>query len=244
MLLRICLLVSLVFAFTAQAQPEGAKLKKELADMQGVWRLIGFEIDGKEILLQEQKQPHWVIKGDKVLWGGEELAKLTVDAAAKPKCLDLDFVKSKRVHEGIYQLEKDRFKICLAVMADGVKDRPLIFDTKGIDKYRTLVFERAKPGSELDGVPGFVGVQLRIDDRTKEVQVELALKGSPAEKAGFKKDDVILKVGGDAAGTLQETVNLVRQIKPGSDAVIRVRRGNTEQDIKLKVGVAPFSYLD
>jgi uncharacterized protein (TIGR03067 family) len=244
MLTRTCLLLSLIVASIAHAQPENAKLKKELAELQGVWRLTGFEVDGKELFLMEEKQSHWVIKGDKILWGGEDLATLMLDSAANPKCIDLGFVKSKRVHEGIYKLDKDRLKICVGVMADGVKDRPLSFDTKGIDKYRTMIFVRDKAGTEFDGVPGFVGVQLRVEEKSKEIQVVDTIKDSPAEKAGLKKDDFLLKVGNDAAEGLEQTVNLVRQIRPGAETVLRIRRDGKEQDIKLKVGVAPFQILE
>ena len=241
---RICLLVFLFVVSIAYAQPEGAKLKKGLAELQGVWKLIGFEIDGKEAFLQEHRQIRWVFKGDKVYYGGEELAKLTLDPKATPMCLDLDLVKAKRVHEGIYMLEKDRLKICVGMMTEGVKERPLKFDNEGIEKYRTLLFVRDKAGTEFEGAAGFVGVQLKLDDKTKEIQIVDTIKDSPAQKAGFKKDDIILKVGNDETGDLQATVDLVRQIKPGTSAVFRIRRADKEQDITVKVGVAPFLFLD
>jgi uncharacterized protein (TIGR03067 family) len=244
MLIRTCLLLVFAADSLAHAQPAGGKFKKEIAELQGVWRLIGFEVDGKEAFLQEHKQIRWVIKDDKVFYGGDELAKLTLDPAANPKCLDLGLVKSKRVHEGIYKLDKDRLKLCVGLMTEGVKERPLKFDNNGIDKYRTMVFVRDKPGTELEGAAGFVGIQLRVDDRTKEIQIVDTIKDSPAQKAGFKKDDVLLKVGSDAAGDLQQTINLVRQLKPGSDAILHVRRAGKEQDITVKVGVAPFLFLD
>jgi uncharacterized protein (TIGR03067 family) len=238
------LLPLLAFASLTHAQPDGAKLKNEIAELQGVWRLIGFEIDGKEAFLQEHKQLRWVIKGEKVFYGGDALAKLTLDPAANPKCIDLGLVKAKRVHEGIYQLEKDRLKICVGLMTGGVKERPLTFDNKGLDRYRTMLFVRDKPGTELDGVAGFVGVQLRADDKTKEIQVVDTIKDSPAEKAGLKKDDILLKVGSDATEDLQQTINLVRQLRPGSEVILRVRRAGKEQDVTVRVGVAPFFFLD
>jgi uncharacterized protein (TIGR03067 family) len=243
MILRTCLLL-LLAASLAQAQPTGEKVKKELDEMQGVWRLVGFEVDGQEAIYQEAKQLRWVIKGDKVFYGGDELARLTLDPAAKPRCLDLAFVKSKRVHEGIYQLDKDRLKICVGVITDGVKERPLKFANEGIDKFRTMLFVRDKPGTELDGAAGFVGVQLRADDKTKEIEIVDTIKDSPAQKAGLKKDDVVLKVGADATEGLQQTVELVRQLRPGSEVVLRVRRAGKEQDITVKVGVAPFVHLE
>jgi uncharacterized protein (TIGR03067 family) len=244
MLTRTCSLLFIAAASLAHAPPDGDKIKKELAQLQGVWRLIGFEVDRKEAFLQEHKQIRWVFKDNKVLYGGAELARLTLDPAANPKCLDLAFVKSKRVHEGIYSLEKDRLKICVGVITKGVKERPLNFGNKGIDKYRTMVFVRDKPGTELDGAAGFIGVQLRIDDKTKEIQIVDTVKDGPSHKAGVKKDDVLLKIGSDPTGDLPPTIDLVRQLKPGSEAVLRVCRGEKQQDITVKVGVAPFLFLD
>ena len=239
---RSLLLIPILLVSSAYTQPD--KGKKELAELQGVWRLIGFEVDGKEAYIVEARQPHWQIKDDKVYYGGEVLAMLALDPGATPKCIDFDFSASKRLREGIYQLDKDRLKICVGIMADGVKERPVRFDNMGIDKFRTMLFVRAKAGAELDGVPGFVGVQLSVNDDTKEIQVVDTIKASPAQKAGLKKDDVILKIGNDAASTLQETVDLVRQIRPGTETVLRIRRAGKEQDVKLKVGVGPFVYLD
>jgi uncharacterized protein (TIGR03067 family) len=243
MLTRTCLLLVFVSSL-AHAQPDGVKLKKELADLQGVWRLIGFEIDGDEAYLQEHKQLRWVIKGDQIFYGGDELAKLILDPATTPRCLDLSFVKSKRVHEGIYKLDKDRLKICVGLMTEGVKERPLRFGHKDIDKYRTLLFERDQPGTELEGAAGFVGVQLRADDKTKEIHIVDTIKDGPAQKAGLKSADILLKIGNDVTGDLQQTVDLVRQLKPGSNTILRVRRAGKEQDVTVKVGVAPFLYLD
>jgi uncharacterized protein (TIGR03067 family) len=244
MLVRTCLLLFFALASQAHARPDEAKLKKELADLQGVWRLIGFEVDGQEAFLQEHKQLRWVIKGDKVFYGGDELARLTLDPATTPRCLDLALVKSRRVQEGIYQLDNDRLKICVGVMAEGVKERPASFDNKGLDRFRTMLFERDKEGTELEGAAGFIGVQLRADEKTSEIHVVDTIKDSPAQKAGLKKDDVLLKVGAAATEDLQQTVQLVRQLKPGSEAVFRVRRAGKEQDVAVKVGVAPLGFLE
>ncbi|HVS39172.1 MAG TPA: TIGR03067 domain-containing protein [Gemmataceae bacterium] len=244
MVTRTCLLLCFAAISAADDKSDAAKLKADLADLQGVWRLIGFEVDGQEALLQEHKQLRWVIKEDNVFYGGEELAKLTLVPAAMPKCLDLGLLKSKGVLEAIYQRDEDRLKICVNISADGVKERPSRFDNEGIEKFRTLLFVRDKPGTELEGAAGFVGVQLRADEQTKEIQIVETIKDGPAEKAGLNKDDVLLKVSGDAAADLKQTVNLLRQFKPGSDAVLRVRRAGKEQDITIKVGVAPFLFFN
>lgn len=242
MLPRIILL-ALIAASLVHAQPAQEKLKKDAVELQGVWRLVGFDVDGKEAYLQEHKQIRWVIKDDKVYYGGDVLGSVTLDAAANPRCFDLAMVQTERTYEGIYKLDKDRLTICFSVIADGVKERPLKFSHQGIDKYRTFLFEREKPGNELAGAAGYIGVQLSRNENTDEIQVVDTLKNSPAAKAGFMRRDVILKVGADAAGDLQETVDLFRALKPGSNATVRIRRGDKEQDVTVKVGVAPFLYL-
>src|SRR6516162_6777180 len=82
-----------------------ADAKKALASLQGVWKLDAFEADGME---QEmiRKPPRWVIKGTKVLYGGEVLAVLSLDPAASPKIIDFEFVKPRRTFEGIYTLKE------------------------------------------------------------------------------------------------------------------------------------------
>ena len=242
MLPRIIVL-ALVAASFVHAQPEPPKLTKELAELQGVWRHVGFDVDGKEAFVPEFRQIRWVIKNDKVYYGGEVLGSVTLDASANPRCFDLAMVQSERTYEGIYKLDKDRLVICFGVKNYVVKERPARFSNKEIDKYRTFLFEREKPGNELAGAAGYIGVQLSRNENTDEIQVVETLKGSPAAKAGFMRRDVILKVGADAAGDLQETVDLFRALKPGSSATVRIRRGDKEQDVTVKVGVAPFLYL-
>jgi uncharacterized protein (TIGR03067 family) len=97
MLARLSLLIFATIPLV-HAQPVPGKLAKEVAELQGVWRLVGFDVDGKEALLPERRQIRWVIKNDKVYYGHEELAGLTLDAGAKPRCLDFAMVNSKRVY--------------------------------------------------------------------------------------------------------------------------------------------------
>ena len=58
------------------------------------------------------------------------------------------------------------------------------------------------------------------------------------------KDDQILQVGGRDATDLRTTVRMIGEFRPGSEVTFRVKRGGKEQDIKVKVGVLPFFFLD
>jgi uncharacterized protein (TIGR03067 family) len=221
-----------------------ADAKKALASLQGVWKLEAFETDGME---QEmiRKPPRWVIKGNKVLYGGEVLATLSLDPAASPKIIDFEFVRPKRTLEGVYILKEDTLKICVNHMADGVKERPAGFHTKDNPAWRLMVFKRLKDpnAADIEHLSGFAGIAIGFN-KEKELIIANVIEGSPAKKAGLLKDDVILQVGGRDATDLRTTVSMVGENRPGSEVTFRIKRGGKEQDIKVKVGVLPFFYLD
>jgi uncharacterized protein (TIGR03067 family) len=211
------------------------------ASLDGIWKLTASEVDGEAEELPAVAR--WVIKGTKVHYGGEDFAVLTLDPQTTPRSVDLTLTKQKRTHEAIYAIEGDTLKICVSLLTDGVKERPAGFATKGKADWRLLVFKREKAGTdELEGVSGFVGIQLRAKD--KQIQIADVLKDMPAEKAGLKKDDVLLKIGAAEVTELRQTVDQVRQAKPRTELMIRVQRGDKDHDITVKVGVLPFFLLD
>jgi uncharacterized protein (TIGR03067 family) len=220
-------------------QPDKGKAPAEL---QGTWKLVGVEADG-EMLEFPPNLPRWVIKGTKVRYGGGPLADLTVDPKANPKVIDLEWAAPKRTYEGIYQVEGDTLKLCVNAQSDGVKERPGDFTTEGKAGRRLLVFERVKDGDGTDSAPGFVGVQIRKNEDDKGVVVVDTIPDSPARKAGLKKDDLILQVGGKDLSELKEVIEAVRQVRPGTDLTIRVRRDDKEMDVRIRVGFMPFFML-
>jgi uncharacterized protein (TIGR03067 family) len=243
MLLRIAMLLLLAAPLRAADRPAETKADKGPAELQGTWKLVSIEIKGEASDLSVG-QPRWVITGDKVLYGGDELAALTAHISATPKLLDVQLLSPKRVLEGIYAVEKDTLRICLNKQTEGVKERPHAFSTKDQENWRLLVFERERSDVNAnEGLTGFVGVALRLDAERQEVVVNEALGDSPAKKAGLKKDDVVLKVAGGEVTTLRSTVEAVRRSKPRTDLVFHIQRDGKEMDITVKVGILPFSVL-
>jgi uncharacterized protein (TIGR03067 family) len=222
----------------AAACPAGEAPKKGPAELQGSWKLLSLEADGKARDVSEG-QPFWVIRGNQVLRAGKKLAVLTADPKATPRTIDLQFLRPRRAYEGVYEVKGDTLKVCVNVQADGVKDRPLKLSTKGQPPWRMLVFEKVPAGEEnKEEISGFVGMQIRKDG--DKLVITAVFEDSPAKKAGLKKDDVLVKVGTTEAADLRETVEVCRQSKPGSDLTVRVRRGGRERDLTVRVGVFPF----
>jgi uncharacterized protein (TIGR03067 family) len=226
----------------ASARPDDPPAKAP-AELQGCWKLTSFEINGVSRDPFGGGEPRWVIKGDKVYYGGEEALRLAPDSSTSPKIIDLKFRDPDRVYEGVYVIEMDTLKICLNGRAD-TKDRPSVLSTKDQPNWRLLVFvrEKAVPANPTEGLTSYAGVQLGYDEEKKAVVIEAAINGSPAEKVGLKKGDVVFKVGGETVADPEETVKAIRQAKPGAKVELQISRDGKEMTIAVTVGVLPIHY--
>src|SRR5947209_15834287 len=68
------------------------------------------------------------------------------------------------------------------------------------------------------------------------VVVSSVQKGSAAERAGLKPNDVITAFNGNAVNDANELRNLVAATQPGSDATLTVIRDGREQQLKVTLG--------
>ncbi|MDZ4662486.1 MAG: M28 family peptidase [Pseudomonadota bacterium] len=68
---------------------------------------------------------------------------------------------------------------------------------------------------------------------TKGVKLSGVKPGSPAEKAGLQKDDVIVELAGKKISNIYEYSDLLRLLKPGEEIKVRVIRSG--KDLSLKV---------
>jgi len=220
--------------------------KKSVPELQGAWKLTTVVGEAGESDFSDSP-PTLIIRGEELLYGGEKIASIVADPATDPKVIDLRFpgaggADSERVYEGIYAIDKDSLKICLNARSDGAKERPDSFSTKDHLARRLLTLRKAKDG-EKEGGRGYVGLALAFNDEREEIIINDVLEGGPAKKAGLRKDDVLLELGGAAATDLRGVVDTVRKVTPGSELTVRYRRGDKEAEVKVKVGVLPFAIL-
>src|SRR5687767_15057747 len=88
---------------TPAADPPG----KGPDELQGCWKLVSIETDGKSSDPVGGGQPRWILKGDTVSYGGEEILRFVADPSTTPRVIDLKFRAPERVYEGVYKVEKD-----------------------------------------------------------------------------------------------------------------------------------------
>ncbi len=130
----------------AAEPPKEDTTKKDQERLQGTWKVVAIEVNGKKIAAKEIEKEigefKWVIIADKITWTdkrkNEFLCKL--DGSKEPKQIDLTFPERKtETTEGVYQLDGDDLKICIGKTA-----RPTDFTAKAGSRHYLYVLKREK----------------------------------------------------------------------------------------------------
>ncbi len=74
------------------------------------------------------------------------------------------------------------------------------------------------------------------------VAIKQIEKNSPAEKAGLRKDDVILKFEGDNVTGTRKLSRLVSEVAPDQTARLTISRGGAEQEVTVTIGKRENSF--
>ncbi len=73
-------------------------------------------------------------------------------------------------------------------------------------------------------------------NQVRGVGVTQVIKDSPAEKAGLRKDDVILRIDGENVTSVRKLNRLVSELAPDQSVRMTVSRGGAEQEITATIG--------
>jgi serine protease Do len=68
------------------------------------------------------------------------------------------------------------------------------------------------------------------------VGITSVVKDSPAEKAGLKKDDVILRFDGESVTSTRKLTRLVSEVAPDQSVRLGISRGGSEQEVAVTIG--------
>jgi membrane-associated protease RseP (regulator of RpoE activity) len=100
--------------------------------------------------------------------------------------------------------------------------------------------ERRSAPLQTDREPGYLG--LVTDDRREQgqgVRVVKVVENSPAAKAGFAVDDLIVAIGGQPTGSLDEMGAQLQPRGAGEKIRFEVRRGGGTQTLEVELGRRP-----
>lgn len=103
-----------------------------------------------------------------------------------------------------------------------------------VDTYRST-WDRLVKGDVWGGPSGpYIGVVLNPE--AKECVIADVEKDSPADKAGLKPDDVVLRFGKNKVEDLEDLIGMIRKRKPGEAVSLEVRRGGEVLTKKVIIG--------
>ncbi len=78
----------------------------------------------------------------------------------------------------------------------------------------------------------YSGIGITIGAKDNKVQIAQPMKGTPAEEAGLKADDIIQKVDGKAIYTSDEAASAIRG-QAGTPVTLTILRGTTQFDVTI-----------
>jgi uncharacterized protein (TIGR03067 family) len=184
-----------------------AKGKTDLEKLQGTWSILTLEMDGVEMPAGAPGGSKIVVKGDRfttIAMGAAYDGTVTLDSTKNPKTFELKFTtgpEKGNTSLGIYELDRDNWKICLTVSG---KTRPRTFATTAGSGHALETLRRDKAA----GAPKASSVDVNFEP-VAELQgewslVSLALNGTPLEpgyiqygKRVVKGDEMTVTFGKD-----------------------------------------------
>jgi serine protease DegQ len=93
-------------------------------------------------------------------------------------------------------------------------------------------------GVEPQDVTPEIAESFGLEQKTGAI-VAGVLKGGPADKAGIKPGDILVGVNGQDITDTTRLLNVIAQIKPGTDAKVHLVRKNKEMDLTVMIGKRP-----
>ncbi len=86
---------------------------------------------------------------------------------------------------------------------------------------------------------GYMGIRVQNRDQSSSLIIESVERGLPAEKAGIKPQDVIVRVGTLQPQEFKQVVDHICSFRPGAIIEIEVQRGSERKVFKIKLGQRP-----
>jgi serine protease Do len=96
--------------------------------------------------------------------------------------------------------------------------------------------EPSVPESQPTPAKGGAWLGLALGQSDESVTADDIVEDSPAEKAGLKSGDVILKVNGKPVGSTGDIIGRVRDSAPGDTLKLTVKRGGEEKELEVTLG--------
>ncbi len=152
--------------------------------------------------------------------------KINILDASDKKLQEIISTYNNISNNSIYNVDKDKLaESAISGMIDSIEDNYSDF----LSKDETKSFDQS-----IGGYYEGLGITITKDESKNTVIMEVA-KGSPADKAGIKKDDILISVD-DKDATTDDIFNISDYVsKAGKKTLnVTVKRNNKELEFKMK----------
>ena len=169
----------------------------------------------------------------KVSWENYKPSVAVTNKEAPPALSNIDFSLFWNVWQKLETNYYDKTKLDPQKMLNGAIEGL----TASLGDPYTMYLPPVQNTNFKDGLAGqFSGIGAELGTRDKQIIVIAPLVGSPAEKAGIKAGDLILKVDGESTidWTLPFTVSKIRGPK-GTNVVLSVLHKDSEKPLDVKI---------
>jgi uncharacterized protein (TIGR03067 family) len=146
--MKLCIAAALVVCLFAGADAPKTKAPSDVLKLQGTWKLVGGEMDGKAMTEDQLKTGKLVIRGNQytiTLPGKDTLTGTEIlNSAKSPKTINITDDSGPYAGKtlfGIYELNGDEFRVAFAPHD---KSRPTEFKTKPDSGCWIHVWNRVK----------------------------------------------------------------------------------------------------
>lgn len=117
---------------------------------------------------------------------------------------------------------------CIVVLSGGERHYDhTSYSTSDSPKYKRI-------GVELDSIDAALAAQTGVSAE-QACLINRVLIGSPAERAGLQRYDLITSVEGQTSGSLDSLHNALRQRQPGQTITLRILRAGQPMDVSVAV---------
>ena len=123
-------------------------IKADLEKLQGAYKMVSLEVDGKSVPEDKLKSSTLTIKGDKYIIKVKDQTyetQMTLDPEKKPKTIDMKFldgVNKDKTAVGIYKFDDETFTLCRGLNPG--QTRPQDFGTWPDTKTFMVVWKKEK----------------------------------------------------------------------------------------------------
>ena len=119
-----------------------------------------------------------------------------------------------------------------------VRERRVVLGDAPVFRWRSPDARRGYLGVGVDDVDEETAGELELEE-VRGARVTEVSEGSPADEAGLREDDVIVRFNQEPVESVAELVRLVRETPPGREVRLGVVRDGSTREVTLEVGRRP-----